>query len=210
MGLRYPVRARTWRELNDAAFPGQVNQPEVYAHHLYDTQTYLDNATTQLTFFAATQADRSLSNLQTGGQLEDPQFFDIWGISCSAWADAGYVTTAAGGVTGAIDDLGLLIVQGRPRLTLQISDKQYGPWKLESCHAMGGPVGFGWGTFTAEESLQYSNNGPPDGGLWVGGSITIPPKVGWRMTVDWPAAVNLTDDYRICIGLFGVLSRAVR
>ena len=210
MSRGFAIRPKTFQQLNAEAFPQSVGQPECFAHYWYDTQTYLDNATTQLTFFAATQADRSLSNLPTAGQLEDPQFFEIHCIMLDAVADAGFVTTAAGGVAGAIDDLGLLMVTGRPRVTLNISDKQYGPWPATLMHASGGPVGFGWGTFTAEESLQYGNNGPPDGGLFIGGSIIIPPKVGFRLTMDWPAAVNLTDDYRLKMTLGGVLHRAVR
>lgn len=154
----YNIPAVSYLQLGHASNPQSANAPEAYADILYDTQTYLDNATTQLTFFGAAQANVSLSNMQQGGSLASGNYFAIDHITCDMWADAGWITTAAGGVTGAADDVGLLLMQGRPTLTLTLDNKPYGPWPLLAAGASGGVDTFGWGTFTAEESLQQGQN----------------------------------------------------
>lgn len=198
--------------LRSRANPRSAGVPETIPHWLYATQTYTDNSTTQLTFFTDNQANRSLSNLQSGGSLPDPQYLTIFGIYCdiiNATADT-YVTTAAGGTSGAINDIGSLVMVALPRFVLRIQSKDYGPWPLSVCHATGGATGFGWGTFTAEESLQYANNGVMGKGAEINGFITIPPRGDFSVTVDWNAAANITGDYRVRMTLFGLLSRAVK
>lgn len=208
---KWPIIPRTFPELRVRANPTQPGQPEAVPWWFYDTQTYTDNSSTELTFFAATQNDRSLSNWQQAGALPDPNFFEIHGLMVDIYSTTAtqFVTTAAGGVTGAIDDLGLLLLTGRPRITLSLSDKDYGPWPLSVCHGTGGPTGFGWGTFTAEESLQFANNGIFDGGAHIGGALLIPPKVSFTARMQWPAAVNISGDYRIRLTMAGTLYRRI-
>ena len=203
--------ARTFQALEQRANPRRPNQPEAVPWILYDTQTYVDNSTTELTFFAAGQSDRSLSNLATAGSLPHPNFFELHYVMLDVipTAATAWVTTAAGGVAGILDDLGMLLVSGRGFWTLTLSDKDWGPFPVQALHGSGGPTGGGWGTFTAEESLQFANNSIPDGGFHVGGTLIIPPKVGFRMTMRWPAAVNLTADYRLRLNLLGFMYRRV-
>lgn len=204
---RIPVRAKTYQQLIALANPASANQPEAVAWWLYDTQTYTDNVTTELTFFAAPQADRSLSNLETAGALPDPQFFEVHYVALDIVPVTGFVTSAAGGPTGMIDDIGRLLARARWQLT--ISDKRYGPFPAHALHALGGPTGFGWGTLTAPQSLQYALNSVPDGGACFDGAVVIPPKVGFTAVMSWPAAVDLTGDYRLRLTLVGVLHRRV-
>lgn len=210
--MRMQIRPMTYQQLKTRANPQTAGIPETSPWVLYDTQTYTDNVTTQLTFFAAAQADRSLSNMGVAGQLPEPQFFEVHGICADVFnaTAASYVTTAAGGVDGAINDLGQLLLTGRGRFTLNLSDKPYGPFPLSFLHGSGGPIGGGQGTFVAEESLQWANNGVFDGGFFVGGSILIPPSTNFNVVLDWPAAVNITGDYRIRVSLVGVVHRAIR
>ena len=58
-------------------------------------------------------------------------------------------------------------------------------------------------------TVQYANNGVFDGGWCVDGAITIPPKVGFDITLNWPAAVDLTADVLIRFWMAGVLHRRV-
>lgn len=204
----YPIAPIGYNQLSLAANPQDANAPESFADILYDTQTYLDNASTQLTFFGTAQAAATLSNMQQGGQLAAGQYFSIDHICCDVWADAGWITTAAGGLTGAGDDVGLLLMQGRPVLTLTLDNKPYGPWPLAYAGAGARVDTFGWGTFTAEESLQQGQNG--QGFLYIGQSILLPPLVAWSITVQWAAAQNLTDDYRVRLSLCGTRYRRVR
>jgi hypothetical protein len=209
--MKFPIRAQTFEALTIAANPQSADIPQTIPYYFYDTQTFVDNTTTALTFFAVAQADRSLSNWPVGGVLPQPQFFGIEGIMLDLYSTTAtqFVTTAAGGVVGAIDDLGLMLLTGRPRITLTLSSKDYGPFPLSLCHGTGGPTGFGWGTFTAEESLQYANNGVFDGGLYIGQAINIPPQVDFNVRIDWPAAVNISGDYRLRVTMSGVLSRRI-
>jgi hypothetical protein len=71
--------APTFRQLRGRS-TAVGTQPETVPWWLYDTQTVTDNVTTTATFFAATQANRSLSNLLTGGSLPEPQYLTIFGI----------------------------------------------------------------------------------------------------------------------------------
>lgn len=205
---RYPIAPIGYPELAAAANPADASAPEAFADILYDTQTYLDNATVGLTFFGAAQANPTLSNMNQGGSLPMGNYLSIDHITCDVWADAGWITTAAGGVTGAGDDVGLLLMQGRPVYTLNLDNKPYGPWPLLAAGATGKVDTFGWGTFTAEESLQQGQNG--QGGQYIGQSIIIPPLVNWSITIAWAAAQNLTDDYRIRLNLHGTRYRRVR
>lgn len=200
-----------YEQLVAMANPRSAQIPEAVPWWFYDTQTYTDNSTTQLTFFAATTGNRDLSNLESGGQIPDPNFFAIHYFNADFMSNAAgtpYATTGAGGIAGALDDVGRLLLSGRARFTLTISDKRYGPWPLSVTGGTGAAVGNGWGTFTAEESIQTGYNAL-HGGAYIGGKIMIPPKVGFSVVIDWPAAVDLTADYRVRLSMYGVYYRRI-
>lgn len=204
-GARF--RAKPNAVVAAAATPPSGNSPEAIWHCAYDTQTYTDNATVSLNFFSAVQADKTLSNMESAGQFPAPQYFQIHQICCDLLPAAG-VSTAAGGAVGNLDDFALLLFNGRPTWTLTISNKNYGPYPLTTLHGTGGPTGFGYGTFTAEESLQYAkNDGSP--GWNYNGSLIIPMQTSFSFAVNFAAAQQLTADVRIRISMFGVLNRRV-
>lgn len=182
------VTSKTRQQLEAISNPQVTGQSEAVPWVLFDTQTYTSAATTTLDFFADQQADRTLSNMLQGGALTDPQWFEIWNLGLDILND---LTTAAGTEAGILDDIQKLILVGRPIWTLTISDKNYGPFPVSFLHTSGGALGFGWGTFTAEESIQYGNNSVPDGGWNWRGAVVIPPKVGFRVTLTWAAAQTL-------------------
>jgi hypothetical protein len=203
---------KTRQQLMRLANPEQANQPEVLPWVLYDTQVYVDATTTSLTFFANTNNNKSLSNMESAGQIPDPQFFEIhyFGLDMQR-----LVTTTAGGIPGAINDVQALIYGDANtgaeagRWTFNISNKRFGPFPLSFLHASGGVTGFMAGTWTAEESLAYANNGIFDGGFYVGGNLIIPPKVGFDVTLDWGGTVDLTADMALRMWMLGVLYRRV-
>lgn len=203
-------RARTRAELEMVANPQSANQPECFPYVLYDTQTYVDNTTTSLTFFTSTNSDKTLSNMEGSGQLPDPQWFEIHYMTCDLLAtpvvNAGHTAAALGN----LQDVQLLMDVGRPTFTLTISNKNYGPLPLNTCAALGGATGFGWGTFTAEASVAYANNGiPGSGGFPWGGALVIPPKMGFNVVLNWAAAQDISGNVPIRMGLCGVLYRRV-
>jgi hypothetical protein len=204
----FPIAPISYGELASASAPSDARQPEAYSDILFDTQTYLDASTTELTFFGTAQANATLSNMAQGGSLGMGNYFSIDHITVDLWPDAGWTTTTAGGVAGLADDIGLLLYQGRPVYTLTLDNKPYGQWPLLAAGGMGGVSVFGYGTFTAEESLQFGQ--VKCGGHYIGQSLVIPPLVNWNFRVQWAAAQNLTDDYRVRLSLHGTRYRKVR
>lgn len=198
----------TAAQLAAAANPSHAGQPEAIPWFLYSTKTFTDNSTTSATFFQDVENDKTLSNMEAAGQLPDPQYMIVHYVTCDLLREP---TTAAGGKTGALDDLELFLkATGRAIWTLNMSNKSYGPFPLTMCHATGGATGVGYGTFTAEESIQQANNGiPGSGGFPFGGALVIPPKVGFSVKVELAAAVDMTADLRVRMGLAGVLYRRV-
>lgn len=206
-GARF--RALPKAAVEAAATPPSGNAQEAIWHQLYDTQTFTSAATTVMTFFANTNADKTLSNLEQGGTLPRPQSLQIYDITLDIML-AAPVSTAAGGVAGVLNDLALLLLGSgqRPTWTLSISSKNYGPYSLTTLHGTGGPTGFGWGTFTAEESIQFAKNDPGAGWNYFG-RVIIPEQVSFGLTINYAATATLTGDARFRASLFGVLNRRV-
>lgn len=199
--------AQSFQQQNRKAIPPSGRSPEAIWHMAYDTQTYVDNATTSLDFFAAINADKSLSNMEAAGQFPAPQVFNLYNITADLFT-ALPVSTAAD-MTGDLNDLFLLMLVGRPRWTFTLQNKVYGPYPLTTLHATGGPDGYFVGTTAAAGSSQAAKN-MPHGGWNYNGSITIPAQTSFQFNITWAAAQNLTADWRIRVGLFGILSRAVK
>lgn len=201
------VTPRSWESISADLQP---RSPEGIPHWMYDTQTYTDNATTELTFFASAQT-LDLTNLRTPGGLPEPQTLYIHNIFIDYLSGtAGYVSTGAA-TAGFADDFGQLHVNGRGRLLLTISQKQYGPWPLLAFPGLGGIEGFISGTQAAGTSLQIGRNSLAVGsgrGV-VGGAIIIPPKVDFQVVITWPAALNLSGDAKVRCTLHGALYRKV-
>lgn len=203
-----PVIPRSFRELDQLISPEKYDAGEAIPYILYDTQLYTSGTTTEQTFFTQATNDRTLSNLGGApGQLPDPQYFEIHNLGFDILADA---TTAAGTEVGALDDVAKLMLVGRPFFQMFISDKLYGNGPLSFLHTSGGPLGNGWGTFTAEESIQVATNSYPDGGWnWQGGVI-IPPKVNFSVVARWSAAQTLAiGNTQLRFWLLGILHRRV-
>lgn len=199
-------------QLAAAANPQLANQPEAQPWILYDTQSYTSGSTTTLSFFASTNTDKTLSNMESSGQLPDPQYMIVHYVTCDILSVPSVTTTAA--ATGALNDIELLLKAARATFTFQMSNKNYGPFPLRACHSLGGATGLiaaeGTETAPARNIVQQANNGiPGSGGFPFMGALVIPPKVGFGVTLNFAAAQTLTGNTNICIGLAGVLYRRV-
>jgi len=203
---RYLIKAKTRQRLLNLATPDSAGQPEALPWVLYDTQTFVNASTTQLQFFQTVQSDKTLGNMEGAGALPDPQFFEIWYITVDFLFPA--VTTNAG-VAGDMNDLLIFENAGRATIEISMSNKVTGPWPVRSAHASGGPIGT-IASAVVTNTQNYSNNGPQDGGLWIGGQIVLPPKVNFAVTLRLAAVQTLnTNNLPICVGLHGVLHRRV-
>lgn len=208
-GLGVRFRPKTGMAVERAATPPSGNAEEAIWHQAYDTQTYVAAGQTRLTFFAAVSNDRTLSNMKAAGMFARPEKLQVYQITCDILSVIA-VTTAAGGIDGVLNDLALILIgsTGRATWTLDISSKQYGPYSLSALHGTGGPVGFGWGTFTAEESIQFAKNDPCEGWNYHG-QIIIPEQVPFSLLTEWAAVQAVSADKRIRMSLWGVLNRRV-
>jgi hypothetical protein len=208
MGLQFKVVPKTKAALLAQSNPQSASQPEVFPWVLFDTVSYVSGTTVTLSFFQTVQTDKSLGNMEGGGQLPDPQFFEIYKVGLDVLlrpaAQAGHAAT------GPVDDIAKLTLSGRGNFIFSISNKNYGPFPLSFLHASGGPTGFGWATMTAEAQVSYANNGIFDGGYPINGSLVIPPKVGFSIVLNWPAALTLAaGNTNLRVWMYGALYRRV-
>lgn len=205
-----PIRPKTvpmtWDELIGNGAPRNAQQPEAYRDVLYDTQTYVDNATTDLTFFTAVNADKTLSNMPASGSLPAATAFAINAIS-TEWLIPFGAGTAAGPV--GVADISLLGIVGRPILTLTMSDKQYGPWPQQYAGAAGNPTFFGFGTTTSDAGAIAGAQNSFNGGFFLGNTIILLPNVGFQVNVRWAAAQNISGNQLLRVSLHGTRYRRV-
>lgn len=204
-GFGAPFVAQSRDALKRQATPPSGSSPEAIWHQVFDTQTYTDNATTNLTFFAAAQTDPTLGNLPTSGVFPSPQIFKIHNVCCDFISAGGLSTDTAN--AGNINDLYLLMFVGRPVWTLNISDKSYGPYKLTALHGTGS-LNVQLASTVATASQQFATNTPLPGWNYYG-RIIIPEQNNFNIAVRWAAAQNLTADVKVVLSMFGVLSRRV-
>jgi len=204
---RFPIVPKRRQTLLDLATPDTAGQPEVIPATYYDTQAYTSASTTALTFFSAVNADRTLSNMDASGAFPDPQFFEIWFISIDFLFPA--ISTDAAAL-GNLDDLLKLTNQQRGTFTLQLSNKNYGPFPIRVAHGSGPVSQSSIESSTVVASHQAASNGVADGGFYVGGQIVIPPKVNFAVILNWAAAATLkTTPLNVCVQMMGVLHRRV-
>lgn len=212
--MRWKVVPRLLAQLRALTMP-KAGEPEAVPWIMFSTKLYDSAATTELTFFdRAEGGSEFLTNMEAAGIFPSPKWFEVHFFGMDV---ALAPSTAAGGVAGAINDLHMLLkgstqIIGNPIWKFTMSDKVLGPFPLASLHGMGGATGFGWGTFTAEESIQYANNGIlGSGGAYpVGGTVIIQPTVGFDFKMKWPAAVTLAGgDANITAWMAGTLHRKV-
>lgn len=191
-----------------------AQSPEGTPWWLYNTQTYTSGTSTILTFFTATDTNEDLTNQPSGGVLPADNVLFLHGIYIDYFLSAGtaWVTSSAGVVTGALDNIGQLVLSGRGRLILKIRSKDYGPWPISVFQGLGGVTGGASGTYAATTDLSWGHNaqGVGVGRGDLGGAIAIPPQTQFKVQLIWPSAITLTGDHRIRVTLHGALYRNVQ
>lgn len=201
--MKFPVRARTLRELAEMAEPTAESggQSEALAWTFYDTALYTSTATTRLEFFTTTRANRQLSNL-TGRGLPTPQYFEVFSFNLD-------VLTPAGNSTPLEDTWEVLNGtgtggQGGPTWQFELADKVTGPFPLRTLQGLGAVNGF-----TTQVTTEYAQNGNGGGGYWQDGAIVIPPNQTFSIVLVWPAALTLSANRDLVVSMTGVLHRRI-
>lgn len=202
------------QELEQLANPAVLQQSEVIPWQLYDTQSLATGSAAPLVYFQTINADKTLSNMEGPGQLPDPQYLVVHYLACDILqipvanpADGGAVVNAGWA------NIANVLTTIRASFTFNMSNKRYGPFSLTMCHGTGGltGAGFGYGTAAAGQSSVYGNNGiVGSGGYPFSGSLIIPPKIGFDVTIQFAAPSTIVGGpLPIRLSLVGALYRRV-
>lgn len=205
--IRIPIKAYSKAALDALANPMLANQPEAVIWTLWDTQSAVSGLTT-LTYFTTVQAAPQDGDLETAGQLPDPQYFQVWGVGFDVLQDITNIA-AADQSPGPWRDTNRLVMQGRGMLLFTISTKPYVRVPTSFLHGSGGVTGGAVYFGAASNGIQYANNSIPDGGYYTGGAVVIPPKQAFSAQITYPAAVTLAATVNTRLWLYGVLFRRV-
>ena len=206
--MRVPVQPRTLAQLQEITTPAPIagGNMEVYRHVLYDTQTYPAAGVAQLTFFATTNPDASLNNLEVGGSLPDPDYAQLW---------YGRIVPILGQSSATVpvqvnDMLDLMLI-GRPTVTLTIMSKPYGPEPGGLFHGGGiEPWGYSDGAGAGVVSHDWAKSGPNDGGFCFDGALWLLPKASFRVVIRWGNPQAVAADTLIRFELDTTYYRAIR
>jgi hypothetical protein len=206
--------AKSADELQTIAFPELASQPEVIPHCFYDTQSFATGAVGPFNFFVNTNNDRTLSNMDSQGQLPDPQYLEVFYVTCDI-LQAPVANAADGGAVAnaAWANIANILTTNRATFEITLASKSMGIEPLTFCHSSGGLTGggYGYGTAAAGQSSAYGNNGiPGTGGFPYNGSLVIPPKNAFKLTVAVAAALTLVGGpIQVRMGLVGNWYRRV-
>src|SRR6185369_1212831 len=139
----------------------------------YDTQTYVDNTTIRLDFFQATNADKTLCNMEAAAQIPAPNYFEIVGFTIDFLSRP---TNANAAVTGALDDIAALQNTGRMQALFAMNNKLYVSAPARAIGCSGGAVGLLQGTTAANQVEEWATSSIPGANPYhVQKAITIAP-----------------------------------
>lgn len=207
--MRVPIKPRTLEELRNITTPAPVvgGNMEVFRDPLYDTQSYPAAGIAQLNFFVNPNADQTLSNIEQGGTVPDPEYYQLWYARVTPIIPP---TVAAAPTTWR--DMQRLMTIGRPTLTLTIMSKPYGPWHV---HEMGtsGPQYYGYSTQVAAAggtSTEIANAGPDMAGFCFDGALWLLPKASYRAVIRWGNPQAVAVDTLLRLTLDAAHYRAIR
>lgn len=209
MGFGSKFKARGFQAYAQQATAPSGMSPEVIWHQFFDSQVYLSAATTRLLFYAVTNVDPTITNMQQAGTLQDPYWFLIHDVCFDILPITSYVSTINAANTGNLNNMGLLLMTFRPVWTLTISDKRYGQYSLSSLHGTGAVQGYLAGIGAANDHVEYGHNTVVAGWNYEG-TLTIPPKIGFGFETVWSAAATMAvGNPTLRLSMFGVLARRV-
>lgn len=183
-----PAEQITYEGLDALSKPLLAGQPEQFPHWLYDSQLFTFGAgnTTDLFFFQAVNADKTVGNVPNQAMLPSGEYF--W--PQYAMFDPFFNIEAAQATSaGLYDEINRLVHTTHPMWTLTIKSKVYGPWPLSICHGSGGAVGGGLAGIAGPLWVQTGQNGIADGGAPIKGIPIIPPMTTFVVQVHWNATI---------------------
>lgn len=206
--LPMDIRTLPYQQLQAKTRPVDPNLPEALPDVLYDTQTYLAAGSVHLDFFVATNADKSLSNMEQAGTLPAPQYFDVYRIFCDFLAAPS--ATVADTAAGVVNDVELVLKSARARLTYTSKNKTLGPIPLTFFGSSGlMRAGFDTGRAAAAGAVIQQVQGIDNGGFPVNGAITLRSQSTFAIGLDFVAGVAISANLLIRVSMLGVRYREI-
>lgn len=202
------IRSQSYASLQAETKPVDTNLPEALPDVLYDTQQYPQAGTAQLQFFAAVNADKSLSNMEQAGTLPAPQFFKVFRIFVELLGAP--TATIADTAAGVINDAEIIAKVARARLTYVSKNKSLGPIPITYFGTPGGNEGIiGSGRAGAAGAVVQALTGNLNGGFPVNGAITLRSQSSFSIVMDCVPAQAISVATQIRVSLLGIRFREV-
>jgi hypothetical protein len=187
----------SYEELNRLSGPSNAGQPEAVAWTYYDVRE-IGTTQQQVNFFNSVPATLALGNIQQANGFPEGEYFEIHYIGLELLQDDPHGTDFA-------EDLLSICYNNGSVLLLTISNKQYGQWPVAHIGAPNVPT-----ISPIAAAVIQAQFGGPAIGVWLNGSIIIPPKQAFSFALIGDGSKALTDDRRLRLSMIGNLYRLVR
>lgn len=199
-----------YSDLKKDANPKDANQPEVYPGYWFDTQLFTSASTSgNVGFFAATNNDKTISNMLLAGQFPADEYFKLGEIHVDLLGRLRQVATtgAASNAVGVADDINQIMLNSRATLLLSYRNKPYGAFPLSTCRPTGGMRAAIAGAFDATTDVQIAQWEAV--GLIFEKQLTFAPTSNFGITIFFPSTLTLTQNYNIRVTIRGAHFRPV-
>lgn len=202
--IKFPVNVQSYQDLFDAAAPDSAFMPEAVPNVIYDTQSFDDNWSS-ISFFAETNPDKTMSNIQQANTMPGEQYFVLYSVTFDFLAGPANISTTP----DQYNDLREILDVARATLTMQIADKDIFKIPLRVCHSAGAVWAAFQGTPATNGIVNAAFNAPASGQFWTDGAIILPPKQTFTMTLTGVPSQMVTARLGQ-LAMHGALYRPVR
>lgn len=196
--------------LKSDSAPSSSKEPEAFPAAWFDSQTFTSASTSgNVSFFAATNSDKTLSNMQLAGQFPADEYFKLGEVHVDL-LQRPFVETvpaATNALTGQDDDAAQLMRFSRATIQLTYRNKPYGPYPLSMCR----PTGQGRSAALAvgAAATAASSTFWDAVGLIFEKQLTFGPTSNFGVTIFWPGQLTITQTTVVRVTLRGIHYRPV-
>ncbi len=206
--MKYPTQASSYDQLFQNANVTNATVPEAIPWIYYDSQNFV-TAGTAVTYFAATNADTSLCNIEQPNTIAGEKYFMLYAITFDFLM--GVSNLGSSSTAPQFDDAHQIMETAHPALSMILADKLIFRIPLAACHAIGGYQAWIAGSnFSGSQIFNSVQNQASDGAWWCDGAIILPPRQSFQISVNTNTAWTLTATRSCRLSLHGVLYRPVR
>lgn len=186
---------------------GGMGYEVINDYQLFDTVAITTAVQAVPNLFVTVQADPTLGNIPSQGQLPDGWFFDVDRVFVDFLTIPALVVAT---VVGPATDLANIQDTCRATFEFKYNDKSYGVRTLRSLPPSGGVQAFSSGTYVATNGREYAWTGPMGARAPYLNGLRIQPKTKFLGVVSLAVAPTLNQTpLNVCVSLMGRLYRKV-